>query len=74
MDELEKILSFCQVPRSVSEMIELLGRGSRDKFLTAILKPALGKTFLEMTIPDKPTSRLQKYVITKAGKARLNKR
>ena len=68
VSELERIVVFCQTPHSVTEMMKLLGRGSRDKFLSAVLKPALGKGLLEMTIPEKPKSRLQKYVITQRGK------
>jgi ATP-dependent DNA helicase RecG len=31
------------------------------------LKPALKAGFIEMTIPEKPNSRLQKYRLTKKG-------
>ncbi len=72
--ELEKILKFCQVPRSVTEMMQLLSRASRDKFLSAILKPALEENLLEMTIPDKPNSRFQQYVITAAGKKKFQEK
>ena len=46
VDELKRILIFCKSPHSVAEMMELLGRGSRDKFLMTILKPALNKGFI----------------------------
>lgn len=74
VDELKRILIFCESPHSVAEMMQLLGRGSRDKFLTAVLKPALDKGFIEMTIPDKPKSRLQKYITTQLGNKLIERR
>lgn len=38
------------------------------------INPALAAGFIEMTIPDKPNSRLQRYRLTEAGKANLAKR
>ncbi len=42
-----------------------------DHFREAYLLPALERGLIEMTIPDKPTSRLQKYRITEAGRTLL---
>ncbi len=39
-----------------------------DHFRKAYLRPALDKGLIEMTIPDKPRSRLQKYRLTPSGK------
>jgi hypothetical protein len=41
----------------------------RDRYLN----PALNLQLIEMTIPDKPQSRLQKYRLTEKGKAWLEK-
>ena len=42
----------------------------RPTFRANYLHPALAAGFIEMTIPDKPNSRLQKYRLTAAGRAR----
>jgi hypothetical protein len=43
--------------------------GTKPKFLRiAILTPLLNTGLVEMTIPDKPNSRLQKYRLTENGK------
>ena len=44
-----------------------------DHFRAAYLIPAMDGGFIEMTIPDKPKSRLQKYRLTEKGKAWLDK-
>ena len=42
---------------------------NRSHFTTAYLKPALEAGLIEMTLPDKPTSRNQRYRRTAAGQA-----
>lgn len=49
-----------------------LGLKNNEHFRKAYLLPALDDGLIEMTIPDKPTSRLQKYRLTDAGRVRLN--
>ena len=51
--------------------MEVVGRSNRTKFRHQVLKPMLEAGWLEMTIPDKPTSSQQKYRITAKGKALL---
>lgn len=41
---------------------------SRDNFEKLYLKPALENELIEMTIREKPNSRLQKYRLTEKGK------
>lgn len=57
----EHILEFCNEPKSFSEIAEYLGYRSRNKLKKKYIEPLLGK-YLEMTVPDKPTSKLQKYL------------
>ena len=46
----------------------LLGLSDKKSFTQRYLKPALTDGLIEMTIPDKPTSRLQQYQLTALGK------
>ncbi|WP_367361073.1 Fic family protein [Syntrophus sp. (in: bacteria)] len=45
-----------------------LGLSDRKSFRERYLKPALADDLIEMTIPDKPNSRLQKYRLTDKGR------
>ncbi|MDE6715786.1 MAG: hypothetical protein K2J74_04800, partial [Muribaculaceae bacterium] len=56
-----KIIDFCNTPRSLSEITLYCGFQNKRKFRERYIRPLLG-TDIKMTIPDKPTSRLQKYV------------
>lgn len=48
-----------------------LGLTDRKSFRERYLLPALAAHWIEMTIPDKPQSRLQKYRLSPSGKAKL---
>ena len=45
-----------------------LNLADREHFRLNYLKPALEQGFIEMTLPDKPNSSLQKYRLTTLGK------
>ena len=47
---------------------EALGLKHEDHFRKAYLSPALQAGLIEMTIPDKPRSRNQRYRLTPAGR------
>ena len=47
---------------------EALGLKHEDHFRNAYLQPALRAGLIEMTIPDKPRSRSQRYRLTPAGR------
>lgn len=61
-DKIAVILDFCSIPRSRKEIQAYLGLTGRNNFNDKYLKPLLASGKLKMTIPDKPNSRLQKYV------------
>ena len=61
-DKINSILEFCKEPKSVKEIMEYIGLRHRPTFMYDYLNPLLEKGKLQMTIPDKPKSRNQKYV------------
>ena len=61
-DRQKLILEFCSIERTRQELQEYLGAASRRFFANSILKPLLESGKLKMTIPEKPTSRNQKYI------------
>jgi ATP-dependent DNA helicase RecG len=63
-----KILELCRTESSLADIMAAFGRSNRTKFRDQFIKPLLENGFVEMTIPDKPNSRLQKYRITEQGK------
>lgn len=63
------ILRKCFNPSGIRDLMDIAGRTNRTKFRDQVLKPLLETNLVEMTIPDKPTSRLQKYRLTDKGKA-----
>ena len=60
-----KLLKFCEIPRTCAEMMEFLGLKGRASFRDRILKPLLNNDDIRMTIPEKPTSRNQRYISKK---------
>ena len=48
--------------------MELLGLKHEEHFRIAYLKPALDGGYIEMTVPERPQSRLQKYRLTTMGR------
>ena len=57
---------------SLQELMQALGLSHRPNFLTLHLRPAMQANLLQMTVPDKPQSRLQKYRLTALGRQWLN--
>lgn len=45
-----------------TQLMEKLGLKSREGFRRNYLRPALDRKLIEMTIPDKPNSRNQRYI------------
>jgi ATP-dependent DNA helicase RecG len=55
------------------EIQEKLGLSDKKNFKENYLSPALEDELIEMTIPEKPSSRHQKYRLTQKGKALLSR-
>ena len=60
-----KIIVFCSVPRSRVEILNHLGFGSKSALWRNYLRPLLADGKLQMTIPEQPKNRNQKYVVMK---------
>lgn len=56
------------------ELQKMLGLENREHFRKTYLQPAIEAGFVAFTIPDKPTSRNQKYYVTEKGKSKLSKK
>ena len=72
--EVGRLLSVISGEMTRAELQEHLGMKHVPHFRNAYLRPALDAGLIELTIPDKPNSRLQKYRLTEAGKALLKTR
>ena len=64
-----KIVAFCDVPRSMAEIMGELGLTHRTFFRRNHLEPLLAGGVLRMTHPDQPNHPEQAYVLTEAGVA-----
>lgn len=61
----EKIILFCEEERSIYEIMEYVGHKNRTRFRRDYIKPLVELKQLKMTIPDKPTSKKQRYICSK---------
>ncbi len=67
--EVKKMLGILSGEMSRKQIQEKLGLRDEKHFRKAYQQPALAQGLIEMTIPDKPNSRLQKYRLTPKGRA-----
>ena len=65
------VLHQCRADSGMVHLLEIAGRTNRTKFRQQVLNPLLDAGLIEMTIPDKPRSSLQRYRTTAAGRAAL---
>lgn len=66
--EIQKIAEFCVEPKSITEIMSLFDWRDRTKFRNKYINPLLKVNILEMTVPDKPNSKYQRYRLTEKGK------
>ena len=50
------------VPYTASNLMSKIGIKTRDSFRNNYLRPAMDLGIVEMTIPDKPNSKNQRYI------------
>jgi Fic family protein len=68
-EQVAAILRACAgEPRSKAELLEAAGLANAYLNYKRHIQPLLVEGLLEMTIPDKPNSRLQKYRLTEKGR------
>ena len=65
----ERLIGAVQGEASRAELQAAMKLRDRRSFIDIYLKPALDAGLIEMTLPDKPTSRNQRYRRTPAGEA-----
>lgn len=63
-----RVLTFALTPRSKAEILNRLGYKNHFDNYRRYIAPLIENHWLEMTIPDKPSSRNQKYQTTVLGK------
>ncbi|WP_338016623.1 MULTISPECIES: Fic family protein, partial [unclassified Idiomarina] len=69
--EVGRLLEVLQGEMGRAELMEALGLKDEKHFREHYQQTAIGQGLVEMTIPDKPRSRLQKYRLTKKGQTLL---
>ena len=65
--EVKKLIVACNGKKTRNELMDILNLKGRDNFEKLYLKLAIKQELIELTIPDKPNSRLQKYRLTEKG-------
>jgi len=66
-----EILRMCLKESPLVDLLKLTGRSDRTKFRHQVLNPLLVAELVEMSVPNKPRSSLQKYRLTEKGRAWL---
>lgn len=61
----DSLVDYCKTERSRDEMMAFQSISSRSYFQRNILKPLLKSGRIKMTIPEKPSSKNQKYIKAK---------
>ncbi len=71
-DTQKKVLkSLAEKALSRKDIFEAIGISGDSRSFTRHISPLISDGLIEMTLPDKPTSRLQKYRLTDKGKVRV---
>lgn len=68
----EDLLKLCKTARPIAELMKKFEWRNRTKFRKKFINPLIEMNLIAMTIPDKPNSSQQKYIITENGRELLN--
>lgn len=68
-ESVAKLLTVLTQEENISALLRLLKIQHRPSLRKYYLTPAMELNLIEMTIPEKPTSRYQKYRLTSKGKS-----
>ena len=69
--QVERILRLCEKEQPITILMNNFEWNNRSKFKKKFINPMLDMELLSMTIPEKPQSSKQKYIITEKGKELL---
>ena len=69
--QIKALLQALKDAQGNAELLKVLKLKNRDDLRLRYIAPALSAGLIERTIPDKPTSRFQKYRLTAKGRAAL---
>ena len=67
IEDVDKLIEFCSEPHNFSEILSFMNFADRTYFRKKYMHPLLEEDILELTIPDKPNSKNQKYRLTAKG-------
>lgn len=70
-DEVENLFVALQAPKSMVELKELYQWSNTTKFKSKYVNPLIEAQIVGMTLPDKPTSPKQRYILTDNGRTLL---
>ena len=71
LTKLIELVDFLKDEKYRHEILSFLGLDNQTKNFSTPIKPLIDHGIIEMGIPDKPNSRLQKYRLTAKGKKLL---
>ena len=62
------LMALSDTPLSAAELMAVIGLETKTGAFKRSIKDLLGHGLIEYTIPEKPSSRLQKYRLTEKGR------
>jgi len=68
---IREVLNYCREPKSKDEIFEKIGLYKNTKNYNHHIKPLIEVGWLNLTLPNKPTSKNQQYYTTELGKKLL---